>query len=1535
MPALDNIDNYTPPWGNAPLPNQPNGWADACYFATIQAADIDKDGRAELIGRGAGGIETYSFTNLTARWQQTSSNACNFTDQVDWNNPDNYLTIHLGDIDDDGCAELIGRGTLGIDTWKFVDGAWQRLATQQCRFTDANGWSAGCYYETIQLGDIDGDGCAELIGRGALGIDTWKWQGGSTGWANLQTQGTDFTDDNGWTDPCYFQTIHLADIDGDGCAELIGRGALGIDTYRFTNNSWTNIQSGTTDFRDGPNHTGWALPQYYQTIQFADIDGDRHAELIARDVDGIKTWRFADGAWSQLAEGDCGFTDANGWWQQQYYQTIHLGDIDGDGYAELIGRGEFGIDAWKWISGAWTALAVQTDVLSDVQGADALDVFPTIQLADVNGDRQAELIARTADGVVVWQFDTVANAWFPPVVFLSVDARMMENYVLASAITNASSAVPVANAAGEIEVFTIVDGLVYEVHPDPASDTGFSQVPVPLPAGATTQKIAVGLTDQNLLAVFAVTGDYDNLITAVVQQPAGSSVRWGAALAPLPANGPIAALDAVRGDHLYLGLAAGTTVAGQSTTAYCTYLTTWDSANPTLHSPSAPTAGINSTQPVTIAITPDFSTVEVFAGGSPYLQVPSGPAPDADPYVLDAAIVGGTTYLVLSDGVLYTLAGGAVTQVAPAPLLKSLSAAGDALFGLTQDGLVAWIDPGGPDVVEDLGIPALGLAAAVDGDGDPIALAVGTAGITVVSTSPETGPNAGEWQTTPIALESSGQITPVQTFTAELAFISPDGLPDMGGAVTIATSELIELTVNGVTEFVDPQRPFAATADQLGKISLRMPTSSLSAPQLQITASQSVYQAIIEPNASVRQRLSGLTAAQLTNPTDFYGDPIDALLTGSYVSDASSIANVVTASMSLVPPTQAATLSSTIDLAHVPEQHWRFDLGSGRAVFTALTAQQARSLLDADSENVAGGSAFGIDWGAAWEAVRNGVGHAIKQATQLLDVTVSVIGGAINATIHWVIDGAKYVFKGLITKVQQAFDIVEGVFETIGAAFDRLFNWLGFLFNWNDIVLTTKAIKFLIGQSHQVMSAALSTVKAIVDGAIGDWSNIVDSNIDAWVNDVMGKESPLTLTAGTPTVPGTSFATGNNVVMSAFAANVGAATEGTLKSLTASIGDEVATSLQAQLQECAQDFQSDASFADAATYFQTMAQTLFDSPSEAIRAGLAGLLKVAAGMIEFALEEVQKVFDALVDALQSAVDAAFELLAAEWYIPVVSELYKWATKSSTDPTPGDVVALTIALPTTVLYKITFNSAPFADKEAEEAFEDEIAAQLAPSRLPGSLSDVAIPDSPPRLSSVVLEFVFATYAVGSFVNVATTCVIDAFKPNLLPPTDPSNVDRFFSIVAFGGELTTWIASCPLLTNGSTPATGWIVWLVGAGVLGVVFDGAVLWFSKVAPPLEGDFGVILSVLFSLVNMALAVMWLFEEHPCDSLTFIATFMPGLAGLFRWLRSTPVEQVNINGVPLAPLNRIVLVDLDLVLRGGAAGITAWQQLQAVNEAS
>jgi hypothetical protein len=281
---------------------------------------------------------------------------------VSWRHPANYETIQTADVDGDGDDELLGRSDTQVEVHDFdpTTGHWIPLPSvgDPGTFGNEGGWDLPGYYSTIQAGNLDGRPGDEIYGRSAGGIQVWTYNAGAHDWVQLPDLDA-FGDDAGWGHPEYYSTIQSADVDGDGKDEIVARSVAGLVGYTFDAGSrqWDQLMSNPW-VQDPSDANGWNQAQYYSTIQAANIDGDPGEELFGRSRTGITAWEYdgSMGVWNPLLllEGAGAPSDANGWDQAQYYSTIQAADIDGDGVDELFGRGGDAVSVWKYDGNAAT-----------------------------------------------------------------------------------------------------------------------------------------------------------------------------------------------------------------------------------------------------------------------------------------------------------------------------------------------------------------------------------------------------------------------------------------------------------------------------------------------------------------------------------------------------------------------------------------------------------------------------------------------------------------------------------------------------------------------------------------------------------------------------------------------------------------------------------------------------------------------------------------------------------------------------------------------------------------------------------------------------------------------------------------------------------------------------------------------------------------------------------------------------------------------------------------------------------------------------
>lgn len=364
-----------------------NGWSAPLRYSTIAYPDLNGDGASDVCGRGSDGIWC-EVDDGTGHLVNGAVWANAFSDANGWNDPRYYSTIRYPNVDGDANhrSDVCGRGSGGI--WCAVSNGstFTNLANWQSEFSDASGWYLPQYNSTIQFPDLNGDGKADVCGRGIAGIYCALSIGASFGALSLWSP--DFSDANGWTEPAYYSTIQFPDVDRDGHADVCGRGAWGIWCALSTGGSFGPATLWSSDFSDA---NGWAAPEYNSTIQYSDVNNDRRADLCARGGAGIYCATSTGSEFNSATLWNASFGDAAGWNLPEYYSTLHIQN------GVLCGRGSAGIYcAFSNRKDTFEFLSLESHNETDENGWNLAQYYKTIGFPGA-----AEIMERGSGGVNV------------------------------------------------------------------------------------------------------------------------------------------------------------------------------------------------------------------------------------------------------------------------------------------------------------------------------------------------------------------------------------------------------------------------------------------------------------------------------------------------------------------------------------------------------------------------------------------------------------------------------------------------------------------------------------------------------------------------------------------------------------------------------------------------------------------------------------------------------------------------------------------------------------------------------------------------------------------------------------------------------------------------------------------------------------------------------------------------------------------------------------------------------------------------------
>lgn len=355
--------------------------------------DVNGDGRADVCARASNGLHCVLATEdgfgADLRLPRLS-------DAAGFDAASQYATLRMGDIDDDGLADVCAREADGYACWPATPaGFGGRIAGPA--WTNENGWAASKYYSTIRLADVTGDGRADVCGRSSTNFRCHPSTGAGFGEALI---GPALSDASGWGNPDNFGTLRMGDVDGDGRADLCGRADAGM-------RCWLSTEEGfAADALVGPafsDDAGYGDVGFWSTIRLEDMDGDGRADLCARAAGGYACHlSTGDGFGPALAGPN--FGDANGWGDHDNYGTIRLGDVNGDGRKDICARANSAAYCWLFDGQAF-AQRIDGPTLSDDSGWGHHVYNASLRLADVTGDGLADLCARGSAGVDCWASD--------------------------------------------------------------------------------------------------------------------------------------------------------------------------------------------------------------------------------------------------------------------------------------------------------------------------------------------------------------------------------------------------------------------------------------------------------------------------------------------------------------------------------------------------------------------------------------------------------------------------------------------------------------------------------------------------------------------------------------------------------------------------------------------------------------------------------------------------------------------------------------------------------------------------------------------------------------------------------------------------------------------------------------------------------------------------------------------------------------------------------------------------------------------------
>lgn len=309
----------------------------------------------------------------------------------------------LVDVNADGILDLLGFSGWGVVVSYGTGSTFGPMQLVLSDFgtdvgaTTNKSWSSGNQYPRL-IGNVNGDGYPDIVAFGPNGV--WLAKGNGTGFdvPVLQSSISYFTvSSTAWKNMSEYPRF-LADINGDGRADIVGFNENGVYGSLASDSGFSSITNLSGSFKTAP--TSFANMNTHPRF-LVDVDRDGNLDIVGISESGIsasfgnESGSFSAGAVSLFPDG-LGFTPSTGWAAMDVKPRT-FADVNNDGYLDMVG---FNTNAVYVAYGLGRKFAAPVLKASFSETWTNTSTHPR-RLADVNGDGFSDFVVFSDSGVKI------------------------------------------------------------------------------------------------------------------------------------------------------------------------------------------------------------------------------------------------------------------------------------------------------------------------------------------------------------------------------------------------------------------------------------------------------------------------------------------------------------------------------------------------------------------------------------------------------------------------------------------------------------------------------------------------------------------------------------------------------------------------------------------------------------------------------------------------------------------------------------------------------------------------------------------------------------------------------------------------------------------------------------------------------------------------------------------------------------------------------------------------------------------------------
>jgi hypothetical protein len=546
----------------------------------------------------------------------------------------------------------------------------------------------------------------------------------------------------------------------------------------------------------------------------------------------------------------------------------------------------------------------------------------------------------------------------------------------------------------------------------------------------------------------------------------------------------------------------------------------------------------------------------------------------------------------------------------------------------------------------------------------------------------------------------------VSRYLTEVSITDENSIPQSNFSLGVTADEPIGIWVGNTLYDVTAGTPVQLATDQTGKITFGFFASDLYTPTFSFNADDLSAPPTICPAQAVNNYLAGQAGALPATP-DF--DAAGNTLKGAQMQTQPEW--VADATAQFVQPQ---------DQANAP--------GAAAAITQIYTIPLSATGMSgqwqvAPSQTGVGSSSF---WSDLCQFGHD-IDHAVKKAAlKVTKVAVDVANKVVSFTME-LANGASQVLQLVIKTARDVVSAVKSVFRYIERGVDEVIHWLKALFKWGDVLNTKIVFETALNGLMAKLAENFNPNSPVYAGTLFKtyFDELVSTIQQAFQNaeSVFAPTQTFGGVAGSVTYPDSAKRIGNDALHPTNVSNAQSAngshtnyvhthtlnytTQGGTFPPTA-MGDGTSGDgiLQALFDAIDQNLNQDP-YKTAAMESVNNLQQIFSNPRAFADVIVYDIINAIEKAVMLLLDVIESVVEVLFSLAGNALAGFQALLNKQIDIPVISWIY---SKISDHPlTMLDLFCLFIALPATLLYKLTFGlpdaTPPFTDESAK-ALVDE-------------------------------------------------------------------------------------------------------------------------------------------------------------------------------------------------------------------------------------